>query len=255
MGQVGAGVDPRCSADYPTSMKALRSAAILLVAIAALATYATAQTPTPTPSPTPTPTPDPLLVYNLELKQTGRSVNYAFFEGGYLVVDTGGSSFNSIIILSDPNTFTFYQASGFVTGTYNTILDYTGNSHAVLFGATAGTTASSDNAALQLEGDISENRSVGGGQRANLARRLRGYLLASGAQSSGNSTFTYGFAGTSEARARINLGLTRSFNSQGLTSSEAVTELEQLLVRRGIPGPTPTPSPSPSPTPVVTVGS
>jgi len=240
-------------------MKAPRSAAILLVAIAALATYATAQTPTPTPtpSPTPTPTPDPLLVYNLELKQTGRSVNYAFFEGGYLVGDTGVSSFNSIIILSDPNTFTFHQASCFVTVTTDAILVYTGNSHAVLFGATGGTTASSDNAALQLEGDISENRSVGGGQRANLARRLRGYLLASGAQSSGNSTFTYGFAGTSEARARINLGLTRSFNSQGLTSSEAVTELQQLLLLRGIPGPTPTPSPgpSPSPTPVVVVGS
>lgn len=228
----------------------------LLLALSLFHSTARAQTPTPTPSPTPTPAPEPLLVYDLELDKTGRSVNYTFFRDGFLVADPEASSFSTVVVLTDPNTFAFYQVGDFVTGTYSEIRDYAGRRNAVLFGATAGTSASSDNAAIQVIGPIDRRSSVGGGMKADYSDKMRGYLMASGAevQSNGNGTTSqleYGYAGFSRAKAEFNKSLTRQVNGQNLDIPGAVKFLEKYLSDRGIPGPTPTPSPSPSPTPVV----
>ena len=195
-----------------------------------------------------------LLIYNLSLEKTGRSVNYTFFDSGYLVVDLAASTFSSVIVLTDPNTFTYYQTAGLVTGSYSTMLDYSGYDHAVLFGASSGT----DNAALQVIGAIESNRNIGGDQRSNLARKLRGYFLASGPQvnaSTGNGTatsFEYGYAGSSEATATYDSNLTKQANNQGLDSAGALDLIGQILANRGVPGYTPTPTPSPTPTPTPT---
>jgi hypothetical protein len=195
-----------------------------------------------------------LLIYNLSLEKTGRSVNYTFFDSGYLVVDLAASTFSSVIVLTDPNTFTYYQTAGLVTGSYSTMLDYSGYDNAVLFGASSGT----DNAALQVIGAIESNRNIGGDQRSNLARKLRGYFLASGPQvnaSTGNSTatsFEYGYAGSSEATATYDSNLTKQANNQGLDSAGALDLIGQILANRGVPGYTPTPTPSPTPTPTPT---
>ena len=192
-----------------------------------------------------------LLIYNLSLEKTGRSVNYTFFDSGYLVVDLAASTFSSVIVLTDPNTFTYYQTAGLVTGSYSTMLDYSGYDQAVLFGASSGT----DNAALQVIGAIESNRNIGGDQRSNLARKLRGYFLASGPQvnaSTGNGTatsFEYGYAGSSEATATYDSNLTKQANNQGLDSAGALDLIGQILANRGVPGYTPTPSPTPTPTP------
>jgi len=210
------------------------------------------QTPTPTPSPTPTPTPTPVLIYDLELEKTGRSVNCTFFKDGFLVVDPGAENFSSIVVLTDPNTFSFYQAADFVSGSYSEILDYAGRRNVVLFGSSSGTAATTDNAALQVIGPIDRSSKVGGGLRAEYSDRLTGYLLASGpeiegASANGTTTgFEYGYAGFSKARAQFNKGLTKEVNNQSLDASGAVDFLEKYLSDRGIPGPTPTPSPSPS---------
>jgi hypothetical protein len=224
----------------------------LLLAFGLFSFTANSQTPTPTPSPspTPTPTPQPLLVYDLELDKTGRSVNYTFFKDGFLVIDPDASSFTSIVVLTDPNTFLFYQGADFVTGTYNVIRDYAGRRNAVVFGATAGTTASSDNAALQVIGPIDRHGSVGGGMKADYSDKMRGYLLASGAEidASGNGTssqFEYGYAGFSRAKAEFNKRLTKDINGRGLNVSGAVDYLEKYLSDRGIPGNTPAPTPTP----------
>ncbi|MFM8829467.1 MAG: hypothetical protein ACKOHM_00430 [Spartobacteria bacterium] len=193
-----------------------------------------------------------LLIYGLSLEKTGRSVNYTFFDSGYLVVDLAASTFSSVIVLTDPNTFAYYQTAGLVTGSYSTLLDYSGYDHAVLFGASSGT----DNAALQVIGAIESNRNIGGDQRSNLARKLRGYFLASGAQvnaSTGNGTtsngtatsFEYGFAGSSEATATYDSHLTKQANNQGLDSTGALNLIGQILSNRGVPGYTPTPTPTP----------
>jgi hypothetical protein len=197
-----------------------------------------------------------LLIYNLELDKIGRSVNYTFFDEGYLVVDLAASTFSSVIVLTDPNKFSYYQSAGLVTGNYSTILDYTGNDNAVMFGASSGV----DNAALQVIGAIESNRNIGGDQRSNLSRKLSGYFLASGAQvnaSTGNSTtsngtaisFEYGYAGFSKATATYDSNLTKQANNQGLDSAGALDLIGQILSNRGVPGYTPTPTPSPTPTP------
>lgn len=197
-----------------------------------------------------------LLIYNLELDKIGRSVNYTFFDEGYLVVDLAASTFSSVIVLTDPNKFSYYQSAGLVTGNYSTILDYTGNDNAVMFGVSSGV----DNAALQVIGAIESNRNIGGDQRSNLSRKLSGYFLASGAQvnaSTGNSTtsngtaisFEYGYAGFSKATATYDSNLTKQANNQGLDSAGALDLIGQILSNRGVPGYTPTPTPSPTPTP------
>ena len=204
-----------------------------------------------TATPTPSPTPSPVLIYDLELKKTGRSVNFTFFKDGFLVVDPGASSFSSIVVLTDPNTFNFYQAADFVSGSYSEILDYAGRRNVVLFG----TTATTDNAALQVIGPIDNSGKVGGGFRFEYSDKMRGYLLASGLEVEATTTngtttgFEYGYAGFSNAKAEFNKGLTKEVNNQSLDASGAVDFLEKYLSDRGIPGPTPTPSPSPSPTP------
>ena len=199
-------------------------------------------------SPTPSPTPSPVLVYDLKLDKAGRSVNYAFFKDGYLVVEPGEASFSSIVVLTDPNKFTFYKAADFVTGNYTEIRDYAGRREVVLFGSSS----SSDNAALQVVGQMDRNTGVGGDMKAVYAEKMTGYLLASGPEvvtTTGNGSvtgFEYGYAGSSRATAEYNRSLTRRINSEGLDLSGAVDYLEKYLTGRGIPGPTPTPSPSPS---------
>lgn len=199
-------------------------------------------------SPTPSPTPSPVLIYDLKLDKTGRSVNYTFFKDGFLVVDPGESTFSSIVVLTDPNKFTFYKAANFVTGNYSEVRDYAGRRDVVLFGASS----SSDNAALQVIGPMDRNTGVGGDLKAVYAAQMRGYLLASGPEitttTNGTVTnFEYGYAGFSKATAEFNKGLTRRVNGEGLDLSGALDFLEKYLTARGIPGPTPTPSPSPTP--------
>jgi hypothetical protein len=191
-----------------------------------------------------------LLVYELSLSKTGRSVNYTFFQGGYLLVDTAASTFSSVIVLSDPNTFFFYQAPSLISGSYNTMLDYTGNQHAVLFGASAGA-STSDSGALQVIGDLDRYSSVGGGKHSQLSKKLTGYFLASGPQGNATTTngttssFEYGYAGASKATAEYKSDLTKQVNNDKLASADALSYLQTLLTNRGIPGPTPTPSPTP----------
>ncbi len=170
------------------------------------------------------------------------------------MADPDASSFSTVVVLTDPNTFNFYQVADFVTGTYNEVRDYAGRRNAVLFGATAGTTASSDNAALQVVGPIDRHGSVGGGMKADYSDKMRGYFMASGAetQTNGNGTtsdFEYGYAGFSKAKAEFNKSLTREVNGQGLDVAGAVSFLGKYLSDRGVPGSTPFPSPTPIVTP------
>ena len=140
-----------------------------------------------------------------------------------------------------------------MSGSYSEILDYAGRRNVVLFGTTSGTTATTDNAALQVIGPIDTSSKVGGGFRSEYSNKMRGYLLASGPEVEATTTngtttsFEYGYAGFSKATAEYNRNLTRRVNIEGLDLSGAIDFLEKYLTGRGIPGPTPTPSPSPSP--------
>jgi len=185
-----------------------------------------------------------LLVYDLSFNTTGPSVNYSFLEGGYLVVDVSAQSVTSVVILTDPTTQLQYYTTGLLSGTYMEMLEEgTGSEYAVIYSNSG--SAGSDNIAFQILGKTSNNTGVGGGNSLSIARKLRGYLLASAAESatsstsgnatvSGNTTFSYGFAGSSKVTASLQGGLTSASNSNRLDAAAALDNLTQVLENRGI---------------------
>jgi len=191
-----------------------------------------------------------VLVYDLSFNTTGPSVNYSFLEGGYLVVDVSAQAVTSVVILTDPTTQLPYYTTGLLSGTYMEMLEEgSGSEYAVVY-STSGSTGG-DNIAFQILGKTSNNTGVGGGNSLSIARKLRGYLLASAAESlttatsgnstasstattSGNSTFSYGFAGSSKVTANLQSGLTSDSNSNRLDAATTLNNLTQLLENRGI---------------------
>jgi len=197
-----------------------------------------------------------VVVYELSFSNTGQNVNYSFLKGGYLVVDENASSFSSVVVLNDPVTFQPYYTTGLLSGSYMTMLEEGSNNEvAVIYSMSGGSGDSADNIAFQVIGDTDNDTSVGGGASLPIAKKLKGFLLASAAESgttstTGNSTFTYGFAGSSKATAKFQSGLTKDANNNRMDAATTVTYLTEVLTERGIgPEPTPTPSPSPSPSP------
>lgn len=180
-----------------------------------------------------------ILIYDLSFNTSGPSVNYSFLEGGYLVVDVNAKTVSSIVILTDPTTELQYYTTGLLSGTYMEMLEEgSGSEYAVIY-STSGSGGSADNVAFQILGKTSKNTGIGGGNSLSIARKLRGYLLASAAESpadltTGNSTFSYGFAGTSKVTANLQSGLTSDTNSQRLDASGALDNLAQVLENNGI---------------------
>jgi len=189
-----------------------------------------------------------ILIYDLSFNTTGPSVNYSFLEGGYLVVDVSAQSVTSVVILTDPTTQLQYYTTGLLSGTYMEMLEEgSGNEYAVIFSNSA--SAGGDNIAFQILGKTSKNTGIGGGNSLSIAKKLRGYLLASAAESlttggngttsptttsSGNATFSYGFAGSSKVTASLDGGLTSDSNSSRLDAAAALDNLTQVLENRGI---------------------
>lgn len=187
-----------------------------------------------------------VLIYDLSFNTTGPSVNYSFLEGGYLVVDVSAQSVTSVVILTDPTTQLQYYTTGLLSGTYMEMLEEgSGSEYAVIYSNSG--SAGGDNVAFQILGKTSKNTGIGSGNSLSIAKKLRGYLLASAAESlttgssgnattttSGNTTFSYGFAGSSKVTASLQSGLTSDSNSDRLDAAAALDNLTQLLENRGI---------------------
>ena len=211
-----------------------------------------------------------ILIYELSFKNSGQSVNYSFIEDefpGYLVVDQTASTFSSVVVLIDPTTFLPYSTTGVLSGSYMTMLSASDNNIvAVAYSASGGssasgniTTSSSENVAFQVIGATDNDVSIGGGNSTFVAKNMTGFILASAAQSgnltaggtpstSGNSTFTYGFGGSSKVTAKYQSDLTKDVNSNKLDVPAALAALTKILQNNGIsPQATPTPTPSPTP--------
>lgn len=199
-----------------------------------------------------------LVVYSLRLEPTGNSVNYPGILGGYLVVDEDAGSFSSAMILRDPDTNRRYYTTSFLSGSYFELLREGGGVSSVLssFGSGSG---SGESVAFQVVGKTDGGTNVGGGVSLRVAKKLRGFLMTNGEESSSSSTsgdplLELGFAGASKATVNYESGSTRNANNARMTSATAITEITRTLERQGIgPEATPTPAPTPSPTPVVSV--
>jgi len=194
-----------------------------------------------------------ILIYDLSFNTTGPSVNYDFLQGGYLVVDSASNAVTSVVILNDPNTNIPYYNTGVLSGTYMEMLSEGSGSEFAVITSSSSAGADADSIAFQVLGQTSNNVSIGGGNRLSIARKLRGFLLASAAEStslddtSTSTVFSYGFAGSSKVTASFQGGLTNEVNTGRLAAADALELLTTELENRGIQ-PEASPSPSASPT-------
>lgn len=180
-----------------------------------------------------------ILVYDLSFSTIPSTVNYDFVQDGYLIVDAAAGTFSSVIVLTDPDTLLPYYTTSLVSGTYSILLNQDNHNEYAVLTSTSSASAGSDNVSLQIVGGLEAGVRVGGGQQSDVARRLRGVLFASGAQSSstdasGSQTFTYGFAGQSRVRATFDTELTRNTNGNNLGSAGAIQLATQILINNGI---------------------
>lgn len=197
-----------------------------------------------------------LLIYDLSFNTTGTSVNYSFLQGGYLVVDSGSKAVTSVVTLTDPQTDLLYYTTGILSGTYMELLSEGSNQEYAVINSTSGSGTNADNVALQVLGKTSNRVDVGAGTSLSIAHKLKGYLLASGAQSVSTdtnniTTITYGFAGTSKVTANYQSDLTKDANNGRLDAATALNHLTTVLENRGVV-PQPTASPTATPTPTAT---
>jgi len=196
-----------------------------------------------------------ILIYDLSFDTSGPSVNYSFLQGGFLVVDSSSKAVSSIVTLTDPDTNLLYYSTGILSGSYmEMVAEGTNQEYAVLSSTSGGTT--SENLAFQVLGKTSNEVNIGSGNALSIARRLRGYLLASAAESvttdtSGQTTLSYGFAGASKVSAKFQSALTEEANNNRQDSAATIERLTQVLINRGVV-PQPSPSPSPTATPTTT---
>lgn len=197
-----------------------------------------------------------LLIYDLSFSNVGKSVNYSFIEGGFLVVDSASKSVTSIVILTDPTTRLAYYTTALLSGTYMELIEEgTGSEYAVI-NSSSGSGTNADTIAFQIIGKTSNSLRIGAGNSLSIAKKLTGYMLASGAQSTSLDTsnqvsFTYGFAGSSKVTSTLQSGLTNDANNNRLTAAAELQVLTEVLTNRGIvPQPTPAPTASPSATPL-----
>jgi len=197
-----------------------------------------------------------VIIYSLSFSTTGPSVNYEALDSGYVVIDSNGGSFSSIIILKNPdNNRRFYTTSLLAGSYYDLLEDGTGD----IYGVMTSSGSSSGNSTLeslmmQTIGPASQT-SVGGGSSLQIPRRMRGFLLgnseeATSVDTRGRPQVEFGFAGFSRVTARFDSTSTRDANNARLSASATITAITKTLERRGIrPEPTPSPSPTPTPTP------
>lgn len=210
-----------------------------------------------------------LLIYDLSFSNLSTTVNYAFAQDGFLVVDPVAGTFSSVIVLVDPNTALLFSTTSLLSGTYTTMFsEGNGNEYAVLASSSAAGSGA-DNLAFQVVGELSSGVPISQRRVADVARTLRGVLFASAAESSSinattsnsttsnsttaNSTFTFGFAGQSRVRAELDRGFTRDANGSGLDSAGALAIATTVLENRGVlPQASPSPSPAATATPAPT---
>lgn len=181
-----------------------------------------------------------ILVYDLSFNTTGPSVNYSFLQSGYLIVDEGSGAVTSLVVLTDPDTMLPYYTTGLLTGTYQEMQEEGSGKEFAVITSSSGTGGNADYIAFQVLGKTSKKVDIGGGNGLSIAKKLRGYLLASAAESAAvdsetsEVTFTYGFAGSSTVTANFQPGLTNDVNGSRLDATGAQAMLATLLENQGI---------------------
>lgn len=195
----------------------------------------------------PAPAPAQVGVYEVSFRETGTTLNYDFYTGGYFITDLPQGSGNFILTIRE-NARRFYSNT---TGSGQLFLVRDGSIRMSAVSAEGGTDSATST--LLATGASFERTNIGGSISLPVTRRLSGMFLAYEAGGNpGGDTFrvTEGLAGFSEASMRFDLSLTREVNNDFLDVGQATTRVIEHLQRDGfLPEPTPTPAPSPTPGP------
>lgn len=211
------------------------------------------------------------LVYRMEFRRIEDRANDPRPRFGYLFVDSETGTTSTILVLVDPITGVAYYTTGLLDGKYFQVSPVLRRQNPVDV-VTGGTGAGgADFAALQMSGRDARFFPVGRGRQVRLAPLLSGYLMLSGADSTGEVpaltaeqiAAELGYLGYARAQARFQRTATRAFGAQELDRAAIIELYTEELEAMGIesasgpnpgpsPSPTPTPSPGPSPDPTPT---
>lgn len=172
-----------------------------------------------------------VLVYRLDFKKSGRSINFDFFDAGYFVVDGLGGDGSFIATYREGGRDFYLEGSGTMFFAVKP-----GAERAVI-------RASADNGSAESKylmiGDLDDKISVNiRGQRITLAVSsfLRGSVLASDPEDGvdfvrGNSI---GFAGFADIKAHLDRIRTHRANRANLSVAQATSDLITSLENSGI---------------------
>ena len=197
-----------------------------------------------------------LVIYNLSFGDISTSVNLPIFAGGYIVLDDSAGSFDSVIVLEDPDTAEQYYSTSLISGTYFELASGGGSNYGVLNGVASGNSTTAESLAFQVVGKTSGDVDVGPGVSLRVAKKMKGFLMSNSQETvtanttTDTTTIEYGFAGSNKVTARYDSASTQDANNSRLDAATALTAITEYLEGQGIgPQPTPTPSPTATPTP------
>ncbi len=186
-------------------------------------------------------------VYELDLNDTGTSLNYEFYTGGYFITDLPEGS-GTFVFTVERNARRFYADS---QGSGQLFIVEDGSS---MLSAISGSGDQDEiSASLLLTGGKFSVINIGGSISMPVTRNLSGSFQASSSSfvtNEGTFRETIGVAGFSDASMKLDLSLTRHVNNNREDVSTATQTVIDDLERRGFnPEPTPTPTPTPTPEP------
>ena len=175
----------------------------------------------------------PIAVFRLTFQQTGDSINYRPYEGGFYVapVEGGPGSLILTLITGGQKRYFTYASFGAV------FVAVKGKTKKMVLSATAASSVSTTvfyalgNADHEI--DFETRNSTGS---ALVASKMTGYAVSADSEQdlpySGN-TDNVGVAGASILTARLDETLTHSANNKSFAVNDEVTELQAILTKGG----------------------
>lgn len=223
-----------------------RTAATAAVILLTLSPSARGQTTTPTATTTsnaPTTqsiggtvvsdTTGPILVFRLTFQQTGDSINYRAYDGGFYVAPVEGGPGSLILTLSTGGKKRYFTYASFGA----VFVAVKGSTKKMVLSATAASDVSTTvfyalgTADQEIEFDT---RNSSGS--ALVASKMTGYAVSADSEQDlpySGSTSNVGVAGASTLTAKLDETLTHAGNNKGNAVNDEVTDLQNILAKAG----------------------
>lgn len=191
----------------------------------------------------------PIAVFRLTFQQTGDSINYRPYDGGFYIAPVEGGPGSLILTLSTGGKKRYFTYASFGA----VFVAVKGSTKKMVLSATAASDVSTTvfyalgTADKEIEFDT---RNASGS--ALVASKMLGYAVSADSEQDlpyAGSTSNVGVAGAANLTVKIDDSLTHTANNKGLAVNDEVTELQNILAKAGyIDGKTTTATGAPLPT-------